>query len=107
MSKYADRNSVTFILLWAFVICVSVLDGYLVFRHRDDILMFELNPVGHKLIEWNDGQVSYLLFAKFTGTVAVGAVLLLIYKANSRIGVLISLGLAAFQLALLMFLLFN
>ena len=102
-----DRRTATFFTLWLFIIFVSVVDGYLVLRHRHEIQWFEQNPVGRALIAWNQGRVWYLLSAKFAGTVVACAALLLIYRASKRIGLVVGVGLAGFQLALLLFLLFS
>src|SRR5262245_29434386 len=51
------RVSPLFIALWLFVIFVSVFDGYLAIRFRDDLHKYELNPLGRMLIQLNGGQV--------------------------------------------------
>lgn len=98
-------SPVLFYSSWLLIILVSVIDAYLVLRHRQHILSFERNPVGRALIEWNGGQVWYLLAAKLSGTVAVCAVLLLIRRTNARLGLIVALPVACFQLSLLWYLL--
>jgi hypothetical protein len=95
----------TFLALWLFVIAVSAIDGYLAFRHRSTILTFELNPIGRLLIQWNGGGVTYLLIAKFAGTVAACAILLLLWKASANLALIVAIALAGAQLLLLIFLL--
>ena len=103
--KRRDLLRCTFLALWLFVIAVSVIDGYLAFRHRATIMSFELNPIGRLLIQWNGGGVTYLLAAKFLGTVAACAILLLLWKASANLGLVVASALACTQLLLLIFLL--
>src|SRR5256885_10422039 len=100
------RLTICFYALWLFVIFVSAVDGYLALRHRHDMLSYELNPWGRMLIRWNDGQVWYLLAAKFAGTVVACAAMLVISRANFRLGLVIASALAVAQLGLLLVLLF-
>jgi hypothetical protein len=99
------RLAALFFALWLFVIFVSVLDGYLVFRFRDLIHATELNPLGRLLISANGGQVWSLLGLKYAGTVVACSLLLLVYWKNARLGTLIAAALAVLQLSLLLFLL--
>ena len=94
-----------FVGLWLFVIFVSVFDGYLVVRYRDELHRTELNPIGRKLIALNGGQVWLLLAVKFAGTVAAATVALLVYARWPRIGLTVACALAALQLWLFLFLL--
>lgn len=93
-----------FVATWLFIIFVSAVDGYLALRHRFLLRNVELNPVGRWLIATNGGDVWHLLIAKFLGTVIACAVVLLLYNAWPRIGLLVAAGLAILQLALLLFL---
>jgi uncharacterized membrane protein YkgB len=105
MVNHSDRRLISpFMVIWTFIAFVSVLDGYLVYRHRHDMLHFELNPIGRALIHWNDGQIWYLLAAKLLGTVAACAALLVIHRVNVRLGLAAAIGVAGMQLALLIFL---
>jgi hypothetical protein len=97
------RNAL-FVVLWLFIILVSVVDGYLVLEHRSHLV--ELNPQGRLLIQLNEGKVWYLLGAKFLGTVTACAVLLVIYRNAPRAGIAIAVVIALLQFCLLMFLLF-
>ena len=101
----AQRLAAAFFALWVFVIFVSALDGYLVFRFRHLLHSMELNPLGLWLITANGGQVWALLAIKFAGTILACSLLLLVYWKNARLGTLIAAVLAALQLALLAFLL--
>jgi hypothetical protein len=94
-----------FIALWLFVIFVSVFDGYLVVRFRQELHARELNPLGRLLIQLNGGQVWLLLAAKFIGTVAAATVVLLLYGRWPRVGITVASVVAGLQLCLLLFLL--
>jgi len=96
---------VLFLLLWLFVIFVSVYDGYLVLRLRHLLHEHELNPLGLLLIELNGGQVWLLLAAKVVGTVTAATVALLVFTHQPRAGLTVAGALAALQLCLLLFLL--
>ena len=61
---------------------------------------------GQVLIASNGGDVWYLLAAKFVGTVIACAVVLLIRRASTRLGLIVALALAFFQFSLLLYLLF-
>lgn len=91
--------------LWLFSLFVSVLDGYLALHNRDVLASEELNPVGRALLDLGNGQVWYLLAAKFGGTVMAGTLILMIHQAYPRWSVPIAGAVAAAQLALLLFLL--
>jgi len=105
MTKLQLRpHAVLFYGLWLFIILVSVIDGYLVVRHRDKILVFERNPVGRALIKLNDGRVWFLLLAKFIGTVAACAALLLLRRWREHVGLTVAIAVAVVQLFLLLFL---
>src|SRR5262245_33100769 len=93
MEKSRDRRiAALFTFLWLFVVFVSVMDGYLVLRHRNTILHFELNPFGRFLLVLNGGRVWYLLAAKFAGTVVACGVLLVVYWKNTVLGIIIASG---------------
>ncbi len=101
----SSRQWVMFAVLWLFVIFVSVLDGYLAIRFRHELHETELNPVGRWLIQLNGNQVWLLVAAKFAGTIAVAAILLLLFSRRPRLGFATTCLLAAFQLWLLWYLL--
>jgi hypothetical protein len=108
-SRPADPPSrqaqVAFFALWAFVIFVSVLDGYLVLTNREYIAEFEMNPVGQALLKWNGGDVWLLLGVKAAGTVLACTIVLMLYWSRPRLGLWIAGTLAILQGLLLAFLL--
>ena len=93
-------------VLWLFIIFVSVVDGFLVYEHRAFITTNELNPMGRAILSLNAGQIWYLLVAKFTGTVAACGLLLLIHRYYRRLAIVVACAVAAFQFGLLLFLSF-
>jgi hypothetical protein len=95
-----------FLALWLFIIFVSVIDGFLVYEHRAFITDNELNPMGQTLLFLNQGNIWYLLAAKFIGTVASCGLLLLIHRYYRRAAIAVATAVATFQLALLLFLWF-
>jgi hypothetical protein len=100
----AARQAAFFYGLWLFIIVVSVIDGLLVWQHRQQILNTELNPVGRALLLANGGRVWYLLGLKFAGTVVACGVLLLVWQRSRGMGLIVAGAVAALQLCLLLFL---
>ena len=105
--RVSHRLWILFLVLWLFVIFVSVFDGYLVLLHRHQLPENELNPLGLLLIQINNKQVWLLLAAKFVGTVAAATVALLVFGCWPRGGLAVASALAGLQLCLLLFLLLN
>jgi hypothetical protein len=101
----ADYRMTLFLALWLFAIFVSVFDGYLALQNRSVLAAEELNPVGQALLKFGNGQVGYLLAAKFAGTVVAASLVLLIYQQRPGWGLPIAAAVATAQLALLLFLL--
>jgi hypothetical protein len=101
-----DHRDRFFLTLWLFIIFVSVVDGFLVYEHRWFITDNEMNPMGRALLFLNQGNIWYLLTVKFIGTVASCGLLLLIHRYYRRAAIPVASAVAAFQLALLLFLSF-
>lgn len=93
-----------FTLAWSFVIFVSVVDGYLLLRHRDVIVDYEENPVGSLLLALGGGQVWLFLVLKLLGTILACMWLRMLYRMNPQVGLLIVMALAIFQFGLLVYL---
>jgi hypothetical protein len=102
---FARHRTTVFLALWLFAIFVSVFDGYLALRHREVLPQEELNPMGRMLLALGDGQVWYLLGAKFAGTVVSASLVLLIHQNFPRWSLPIAAAVAGSQLSLLLFLL--
>jgi hypothetical protein len=103
--RFQPKMIAFFIALWLFVIFVSVFDGYLIVRYRDELPSTELNPVGRMLISLNGGQVWLFLAFKFLGTIAAATLAILIYGRWPRVGLTVAGVVAGLQLSLLIFLL--
>jgi len=95
-----------FFVPWAFILFASAHDGYLLIANRQTMWVAELNPVGKWLIQLNGGDIWLLLAMKTMGTVMAAAVLLVLYWTRPRVGWIACAAVAAFQLALLLFLYF-
>jgi hypothetical protein len=102
-----QRTAAIFFALWLFIIFVSVIDGYLVFRFRHLIQATELNPLGRLLIFAAGGRVWSLLAIKYAGTIVACSFLLLMYWKKAIVGTYFAAVLAVLQLSLLLFLLFG
>ena len=97
----ASRNRLLFVLLWLFIIAVSVYDGFCVLTTRSTIQSVERNPVGLWLIRKNSGDIWLLLAAKTVGTVVAATLLLRLHSIRQNLGWIVCGGVAAFQLFLL------
>ncbi len=92
-----------FPVLWVFIGLVSAYDAYLVEEFQDCILNLEQNPVGHYLLKVGGGDVSIFVRVKAAGTLIVLTAMAGIYHRNRRLAFPITMTLAAFQLALLLY----
>lgn len=93
-----------FQIAWLMIGLISLYDMYLVWRHRAVILTVERNPICEWLIRWDPDGLSYFLCAKSLGTLFVLSALLLLFMQWRRIAMSVVSGVAAFQLALLLYL---
>jgi hypothetical protein len=93
-----------FLLMWLFIIGVSVHDGLLVLSHRIVMSDSELNPIGRWLIHSNGGDIWLLLAVKTLGTLAASSILLWLYWLRPRLGWTVCAGVCLLQLTLLIFL---
>jgi hypothetical protein len=97
-------SKIAFATAWLFVMFVSVIDGYWVWHTRDVIDEYEQNPVGQALLAANAGHVGLFLTVKALGTLFTCSCLLIIYRKNPQLGLVIAVVLAMFQFGLLLFL---
>lgn len=88
-------------ILWLFVASVAAFDVYTSIKFQDTLLRDEINPIGRVLIKADDGSVALFMSLKFLGTSIVLSVLPLIYLVHKRVGTIVLLGIAAFQVFLL------
>ena len=93
-----------FLLMWLFIIGVSVHDGLLVLSNRMVMNEFELNPIGRWLLHSNGGDIWLLLAVKALGTLAASSILLWLYWLRPRVGWTVCAGVCLLQLTLLIFL---
>jgi hypothetical protein len=93
-----------FLGLLLFVAAVSLYDGYLVLENQDVIAGCEENPVCRYLIRIDGGGVSLLLRSKALGTSAALLVMLAVWLRNKQLALPVAAVVAAFQLALLLYL---
>ena len=104
----ALRTSATagFVSMWLFVGLVSSYDGWLVVRYWDSIAQLERNPVCRYLIVLGNGDAMIFVRAKTSGTLAVLSVLAGLYRRNRRLALPVVTAVSAFQLGLLLYLMF-
>lgn len=89
---------------WYFILLVSVYDAWLLLRFREVIVDTELNPLGVLLLHLCGGTVWLFLGLKLAGTVLVCTILSVLYQIAPLRGISITVVLACFQCALLVFL---
>lgn len=89
--------------LWLFIAAVSVLDTWLVVYNLSEMLLVERNIVCRALIRIDPEGLGCFLPAKATGTAAVLMILRGIYLRLERHGMLITAGVALYQLGLVLY----
>jgi hypothetical protein len=89
--------------LWLFIATVSVLDTWLVVYNLSEMLLVERNIVCRALIRIDPDGLGCFLPAKATGTAAVLMILHGIYLRLERHGMLITAGVALYQLGLVLY----
>jgi hypothetical protein len=100
--QYRSALLFTFCCVW--IIAVSAHDAVLIVVHHEVIAQLERNPLGRRLIEMHDGDVSLFVWVKCGGTAAAGAVLVTLYRYYARVALTAAATLAVFQLLLLCYL---
>jgi hypothetical protein len=98
------RERLIFFSILAFVGGVSIYDAYCVLRTGEEIRLFEKNPVGLCLIEFNHGDATLFLIAKGIGTSVVLASLTVLYRRSQRMAFPVAYSLLLFQTGLLVYL---
>jgi hypothetical protein len=93
-----------FLLMWLFIIGVSVHDGFLVLSNRRYMFEMELNPVGRWLLDCNGGDIWLMLLAKAVGTLVASSILLWLHWLRPRVGWSACAAICLLQLILLIFL---
>lgn len=98
------RDHAPFLLVWLFIISVSVHDGFWVLANRVAMLDNERNPVGRWLLAQNGGDIWFLLTVKALGTLAAAALLLILFWRLPLLGWIAASVVAGLQLLLLLWL---
>jgi hypothetical protein len=91
--------------LWLLIGVISAVDTYLTVKYREQLIFLESNPIASLLLELDAGDASLLIAVKFLGSTIAMGLLAALYLQNQRIGLMVSSGLACFQLGLLFYLL--
>jgi hypothetical protein len=89
--------------LWLFIAAVSVLDTWLVVYNLSEMLLVERNIVCRALIRIDPEGLGCFLPAKAVGTAAVLMILRGIFLRLERHGMLITAGVALYQLGLVLY----
>jgi hypothetical protein len=89
--------------LWSFIAVVSVLDAWLVVFNLSEMLLVEENWICWSLIRADPHGLGFFLPAKAAGTAAVLLILRGIVVRLERQGMLITSGVALYQLSLLLY----
>ncbi len=93
-----------FAALWVLIGGVSAYDTYLTVRYQETLVLLERNPVAIWLLSYDDWNPATLVGLKFLGSMIVLGALSLSFWWRPRWGLLMSLSIALFQTALLVFL---
>jgi len=104
MQHRMPTNKSHFLLMWLFVVCVSVNDGYWLVANRTIMAGIEQNPLGRWLILAGGGDIWLLLALKAAGTICVASFLLVLYPLRPRLAWTVCAAISAFQLLLLAYL---
>jgi hypothetical protein len=90
--------------LWLLIGSISAIDTYLTVKFRETLVFHEVNPIANLLLDLDAGDASLLIGLKFLGSIMALGILAALYLQNRRIGLMVSYGLAAFQVGLLWYL---
>lgn len=105
MKPPTHRGRVVLDLLRAIIVMASAVDVYWAIKVQDDLE--ELNPIGRWLISIGGGDVALFMACKLLGTVLAVWLMGLLYSKRAKIALLSTLGVALFQVALVLFLFFG
>jgi hypothetical protein len=89
-----------------FIGLVSAFDTYLTVKFQECLVSFEINPLAVMLLRLDDWDPSLLIGMKFLGSIVVLGFLAVLHLHNRRLGLMVTSGLASFQLWLLGYLVF-
>ncbi len=91
--------------LWLLIGCISAVDTYLTVKFRESLVFLESNPIANALLDLDQGDGSLLIGFKFLGSTLALGILAALYMQNRRRGIIVSSGIACFQVGLLYYLL--
>ena len=97
----AARRRLIFPALWLFIGLVSAFDTYLLVKFQDHLPNLEQNPMASALLSVSGGEPSLLVGIKFMTSIIVLGILMTLHLQNRRVGLIVTGGLAGFQLGLL------
>lgn len=103
-SWLAGSQSLIFPALWLLIGAISAIDTYLTVKFRESLIFLESNPIANILLDLDEGDASLLIGFKFLGSIIALGILAALYFQNRRIGLMVSSGLACFQVGLLCYL---
>ena len=90
--------------LWLFIALVSAFDTYLTVKFQEHLIYHEINPLARMILRREAWDPSLLIGLKFLGSLLSLGFLGALHLRNRRLGLMVTAGLAAFQLGLLCFL---
>jgi len=89
-----------------FIGLVSAFDTYLTVKFQECLAFHEVNPLAVMLLRLDGWDPSLLIGLKFLGSVLALGFLAALHLHNRRLGLMVTSGLASFQLWLLGYLVF-
>jgi hypothetical protein len=92
--------------LWMFIGLVSAFDTYLTVKFQESLVCHEVNPLARMLLRLDNWDPSLLIGTKFLGSLVALGILAALHLYNRRLGLMVTSGLASFQLWLLGYLVF-
>src|SRR5262245_50748655 len=101
-----DCRQLVFAGLWIFIGLVSAFDTYLTVKFQECLAFHEVNPLAMMLLRLDGWDPSLLVGLKFLGSVIALGFLAALHLHNRRLGLMVTSGLASFQLWLLGYLVF-
>ena len=93
----------TMMILWTFVILVSLYDCHLTMKYQESLKTMEENPLARMILHQDDWCVRRFLVIKMIGTALVISTLIFLHQVRPRMCVVVSLALVFFQFILLIF----
>ena len=84
---------------------VSSIDTGLTVHFRETLLQLEQNPIARNILSSDEWKISLFITLKMFCTILALGILVHVFKKDAKSGLLVACSLAAFQAALLMYLL--